>query len=39
MICVINGAKTACKTNIYMYIIIGAHTACIKADVYVTFGA
>lgn len=25
MICVINGAKTACKTNIYMYIIIGAH--------------
>lgn len=39
MIFVFNGAKTACKTNIYMYIIIGAHTVCIKTDVYVTFGA
>lgn len=39
MIFVFNGAITACETNIYMYIIIGAHTACIKTDVYVTLGA
>lgn len=39
MIFVIIGAKSACRTDIYMYVIIGTHTACSKTDIYVTNGA